>query len=165
MTQLGRQDGKGTSAGMANATDRRIFVCHCGAPRTAYHLRVVASDRLFVYGSLKRGARHHDELRGARFLGEACTAPGYELEPVGEYLALVQVPDATGSVNGELFEVDAGILSQLDEFEGDGYDRGFVRLLEKGEETAEKAENRRDAAVPRDAARPSFALAYLKKTR
>jgi gamma-glutamylcyclotransferase (GGCT)/AIG2-like uncharacterized protein YtfP len=48
--------------------------------------------RLFVYGSLKRGGRHHDELAGAVFLGLATTLPGYRLEPLGEYLALVSVP-------------------------------------------------------------------------
>lgn len=51
----------------------------------------MASVRLFVYGSLKRGGRHHDELDGAVFLGEATTLPGYRLEPLGEYLALVPI--------------------------------------------------------------------------
>ena len=52
----------------------------------------MGSVRLFVYGSLKRGGRHHDELAGAVFLGPATTVPGYRLEPLGEYLALVSVP-------------------------------------------------------------------------
>jgi gamma-glutamylcyclotransferase (GGCT)/AIG2-like uncharacterized protein YtfP len=53
-----------------------------------------ASVRLFVYGSLKRGGRHHEELASARFLGLAETEPGYRLEQLGEYLALLPPPAA-----------------------------------------------------------------------
>jgi len=107
--------------------------------------------RLFVYGSLKRGARHHAELRGAAFLGEARTAEGYGLETIGEYWALVERP-GPGFVSGELFQVDEPLLQLLDEFEGEDYRRGVVRL--GGGPTLE----------------PEFepqglALAYLKRTR
>jgi gamma-glutamylcyclotransferase (GGCT)/AIG2-like uncharacterized protein YtfP len=84
--------------------------------------------RLFVYGSLKRGGRHHDELQGAEFLGEVETAPGYRLEPEGEYLALVATPGRQDSVAGELFEIDQSLLPALDDFEGDAYFRGEVAL-------------------------------------
>jgi gamma-glutamylaminecyclotransferase len=94
--------------------------------------------RLFVYGSLKRGGRHHDELRGARFLGQAATSWGYRLEAHGEYLGLVEsalpdVPEGQSTPNepgvqGELFAVTEELLTALDEFEGDTYLRGHVRL-------------------------------------
>jgi gamma-glutamylcyclotransferase (GGCT)/AIG2-like uncharacterized protein YtfP len=124
--------------------------------------------RLFVYGSLKRGGRHHDELAGAVFLGPATTQAGYRLEPLGEYLALISVlppPQAkaqaqaqpepepeheTGTattVPGELFELDESKLSALDAFEGDAYERGNVRL-EGG-----------------SLQKPGFALAYFRKAR
>jgi gamma-glutamylcyclotransferase (GGCT)/AIG2-like uncharacterized protein YtfP len=77
---------------------------------------------LFVYGSLKRGGRHHDELEGATFLGVAVTGPGYRLEPLGEYLALVR-DEAGAAVPGELFEVPLTKLPDLDAFEGDAYVR------------------------------------------
>ena len=106
--------------------------------------------RLFVYGSLKRGGLHHDELAGAVFLGTVATAPGYRLERWGEYLALLSEPgpagetargaDGLGVVTGELFDVPDSLIPLLDEFEGDAYVRGDVRL-EKG----------------------GFALAYFKK--
>src|SRR6476619_1131354 len=87
--------------------------------------------RLFVYGSLKRGGRHHDQLQGAVFLGEVETAAGYALEPVGEYLALVARAGARG-VSGELFEISESRLPALDNFEGEAYFRGEVRLSDRG---------------------------------
>ena len=103
--------------------------------------------RLFVYGSLKRGGLHHDELRGAAFLGEAETAPGYVLEPLGQYLALVSVPETNGVVRGELFAVNTLLLPTLDDFEGEQYCRGALRL---------KALMGQDLGM---------ALAYFKKAR
>lgn len=70
---------------------------------------------LFVYGSLKRGARHHDELMAARFLATARTAPRYSLSSHGEYPALVPGAEV---VSGELYEVTPELLERLDEFEG-----------------------------------------------
>lgn len=108
----------------------------------------MASVRLFVYGSLKRGGRHHDQLAGAVFLGEATTLPGYRLEPLGEYLALVSVPpEPDTAVPGELFEVDESTLSALDAFEGEEYERGNVRLA--------------DLLFQK----PGLALAYFRKAR
>ena len=99
---------------------------------------------LFVYGSLKRAGRHHDQLENARFLGEVETAPGYTLEPLGEYLALVAKPGDRSRVQGELFEITQSLLSALDEFEGDAYVRQEVALSH---------------------VKYGFALAYLKKAR
>ena len=115
-----------------------------------------ASVHLFVYGSLKRGGRHHDELEGATFLGPAETAPGYRLEPLGEYLALVRTEadeTETACVPGELFQVPLSKLPDLDAFEGDAYERGEVpvRLL--------------IPASSVDSAETRLALAYLGKAR
>jgi len=92
--------------------------------------------RLFVYGSLRRGERHHEELRGARFLGEFETEPGYALTAVGEYRALIVDPTGTGVVRGELFEVDPAFLPTLDDFEGEAYLRRelAVRSREAGDQ-------------------------------
>jgi gamma-glutamylaminecyclotransferase len=117
-------------------------------PEPGYHLPAMASVRLFVYGSLKRGGRHHDQLAGAVFVGQATTLPGYRLEPLGEYLALVNTgPELATTVAGEVFEVDESKLSALDAFEGDAYERGKVRLM--GEPSQ----------------KPGFALAYFRKAR
>lgn len=72
-------------------------------------------QRVFVYGSLKRGFRHHDQMGGARFLRAARTAPRYTLVVAGDYPALVD--DGTTAVGGELFEVDDEHLAALDVFE------------------------------------------------
>jgi len=99
-----------------------------------------------VYGSLKRGGRHHEELQGAAFLGEAETAPGYAVIQLGDYPALVRA-DAGGVVTGELFEVPESLLPALDEFEGDAYVRQNV------------------AVKPYGASEMGMALAYLCKAR
>jgi gamma-glutamylcyclotransferase (GGCT)/AIG2-like uncharacterized protein YtfP len=129
---------------------------------------------LFVYGSLKRDGRHHAELRGAPFLGEARTAPGYAVETLGEpgsggeYVAMVPRPHALGSVAGEVFLVDAELLVLLDEFEGPDYRRALIELAPRGEpaklggayQTAHPAE--RSEAYETTS---RFALAYLRRTR
>ncbi len=47
------------------------------------------SDReLFVYGSLKRGLRHHRQMRGAERVGEVETRSRYRLVRQGAYPAL-----------------------------------------------------------------------------
>jgi len=83
------------------------------------------SHLIFVYGSLKRGQRHHVELTGARYVGPAC-APGARLvEYVEGYPALVPAGDTdagapegeSAAVTGELYEVDGVQLGRLDAFE------------------------------------------------
>jgi gamma-glutamylaminecyclotransferase len=86
---------------------------------------VAGSTLLFVYGSLKRGRRHHAELRGARCAGLARTAPAYRLLDAGDYPALAA---GSRSIEGELYEVTDALLVELDRFEGDGYERAPVRL-------------------------------------
>jgi gamma-glutamylcyclotransferase (GGCT)/AIG2-like uncharacterized protein YtfP len=125
-----------------------------------------ATVRLFVYGSLKRGGRHHDELQaaGATFLGEAETVPGYRLEALNatenatetEYLALVSTPTTAAApqvVSGELFEVPESQLPALDAFEGEAYSRGVVELRDP---------RTRAIAI---AGASAESLAYFKKAR
>lgn len=85
---------------------------------------------LLVYGSLRRGERHHAELGGAAFLGLSRTAPRYALGWLGEYSALRAGQEA---VCGELYRVTGELLDHLDGFEGPAYRRGLV-LLEDGRE-------------------------------
>lgn len=98
----------------------------------------MASVRLFVYGSLKRGGRHHEELASAGFLGEDETLAGYQLEALplglglGDYVALVAAPGSPAAVPGELFEVAESTMGALDAFEGAAYMRGEVPLRKFG---------------------------------
>lgn len=77
--------------------------------------RCVNRIRVFVYGSLKRGHVHHDEMFGADFEGVGTTRPGYALFRFGDYPAMVAV--GVGAVVGELYAVDRDHLARLDEFE------------------------------------------------
>lgn len=80
---------------------------------------------LFVYGTLRRGERHHDELGGSIFLRLARTACRYAVRDVAGFPALLP---GTNEVPGELFEVDDALLARLDVFEGETYARRLVEL-------------------------------------
>jgi gamma-glutamylcyclotransferase (GGCT)/AIG2-like uncharacterized protein YtfP len=87
--------------------------------------------RLFVYGSLRKGYRHHDRMEGAVFECTVRTAVGFRLILFGAYPALVE--GGEGSVEGEVYLVSAALIEELDVFEGcpDLYQRARV-LLEDG---------------------------------
>jgi gamma-glutamylcyclotransferase (GGCT)/AIG2-like uncharacterized protein YtfP len=70
---------------------------------------------LFVYGTLRRDAANHHELRDAYFLGRARTQARYELVDMGGYPALLEGGD--GVVYGELYEIDDALRETLDAFE------------------------------------------------
>jgi gamma-glutamylcyclotransferase (GGCT)/AIG2-like uncharacterized protein YtfP len=72
---------------------------------------------LFVYGTLMSDGCRRGLLAGQRFLGRARTAPGYALLDLGDYPGLVAV-ESGGSVEGELYEVAAGVVPALDLAEG-----------------------------------------------
>lgn len=87
--------------------------------------------RLFVYGSLKRGFSNAHLMHGARFVRACSTTTGYRLVRYQSgYPALVHSPLSGARVHGELYEVGADLLAQLDEFEGcpDLYQRELVLL-------------------------------------
>jgi gamma-glutamylcyclotransferase (GGCT)/AIG2-like uncharacterized protein YtfP len=83
---------------------------------------------VFVYGTLLAGEPNHRVLAGARFLGEAVTAPAFELVDLGPYPALV--PGGATAVRGERYAVDDRGLARLDRLEGypELYDRVEVAL-------------------------------------
>lgn len=85
--------------------------------------------RLFVYGTLMRNCCNHEPyLRGQKYLGQA-VLPGYALYNLGSYPGVV--PDSTEKVLGELYEIDASLLEELDIFEdnGDLYIRRKAKVL------------------------------------
>lgn len=80
--------------------------------------RTPARVQLFVYGSLKSGYENAHLMARAVRLGTARTTPGYQLIRYQDgYPALVHVPRSEGTVAGELYEVDAAHLLELDAFE------------------------------------------------
>jgi len=80
-------------------------------------------ERLFVYGTLKRGESLHYLLAKARFLGEG-TVRGFALYDLGEYPA-VRPASAEACVRGEVYEVNPGLFEILDRVE-DEYERREV---------------------------------------
>lgn len=76
------------------------------------------SQKVFVYGTLKRDQGNHGVLSRNKgvFLGEA-TLPGYTLLDLGPFPGAV--PNQTEEVRGEVFEVSDDVLSgPLDGLEG-----------------------------------------------
>jgi gamma-glutamylaminecyclotransferase len=77
----------------------------------------MASTRLFVYGTLKRGLRNHHLIAAQEFLGEASTEPKYRVIDLGTHPGLV-VDERNGlSIHGELWAVSDACLAELDAFE------------------------------------------------
>lgn len=86
--------------------------------------------RIFVYGTLKRGASNHVFLKKSKFLGED-RAPGKLYVPKGmprhfPYAA----PAGEGWIKGEVYSVNAETLERLDRLEGhpNFYCRSAVHL-------------------------------------
>lgn len=82
--------------------------------------------RLFVYGTLRRGAPMHALIEGrVRRLGSA-HAPG-RLFDLGAFPALVEPESPDDRVRGELYDFDASeqeaVLDVLDRYEGERFQR------------------------------------------
>ena len=72
---------------------------------------------VFVYGSLKRGRVHHNQMDGCSWQGEAELA-GLALYDLGPFPMAVATDDSNAHVQGELYWVDREHLARLDRFEG-----------------------------------------------
>ena len=75
------------------------------------------SQLVFVYGSLKRGYKLHYLLESQLSLGNAVTQPLYRLFDLGSYPGLIEWPEGL-TIHGEVYQVDADCLAQLDGVEG-----------------------------------------------
>ncbi len=69
---------------------------------------------IFVYGTLRRNERHHHLLENSEYLGLYETDPDYQLFNLGSYPG---VTEGNCKVTGEIYRIDDGLLSQLDELE------------------------------------------------
>lgn len=76
------------------------------------------TERVFVYGSLRRGFHNHHFLAAATFLGTASTSRIFDLWSLGAFPAVTQ--PGQFHVTGEVYDVDRDTLSELDLLEGDG---------------------------------------------
>ena len=94
-------------------------------------------NRVFFYGTLKRGHYFHDEYLGgdkSEFVGPALTTKDYSLYIDG-MPHMIEESSETG-VKGELYNVDSDVLKRLDDLEGHPvvYFRKIIEVIdEKGE--------------------------------
>ena len=70
---------------------------------------------LFVYGTLRRGECNEHLMVRARFVDAARTERGFELFHMGWHPAMVR--GGTDAVTGEVWEIDAATLAELDQLE------------------------------------------------
>lgn len=100
-------------------------------------------NRIFVYGTLKRGFANHVILADARFIGQVRTLEAFPLVVQGPWFTPAMLPEpGTGHrVWGELWEVDSAKFFELDDLESlnrpTGYERQFV-MVEHGDKSTER---------------------------
>lgn len=68
--------------------------------------------KIFVYGTLKRGFGNHRLLETSRLIGED------SIRGLLINFGLPGVIEGEGTVQGEVYEVDADVLARLDRLEG-----------------------------------------------
>lgn len=86
------------------------------------------TTRVFVYGTLLAGEGNHRLLEGARLVCAAITRPEYRMHDMGYFPAIVAGGEC--AIVGEVYEVTALTLAQLDRLEGHPrfYRRTAIRL-------------------------------------
>lgn len=89
---------------------------------------------VFCYGTLKRGWGNHHLLSESRFVSAATTWDRWRMHHCG--FPVVMTGDI-GFVRGEVYEVDAATLAELDRLEGNGYmyDRQLVEVVNDDDES------------------------------
>lgn len=86
-------------------------------------------QRIFVYGTLKRGGEYSRFMSGQEFLGEAWTEPNYRMIDCGGYPGMFPVERHGQSIHGEVWLVDDQCLRRLDELEDvAGGEYAFARI-------------------------------------
>lgn len=88
-------------------------------------------DRVFVYGTLKRGFPNYGAgLTGARFIGRFQSLERYPLVIGGPWFSpnLIDEPGDGHRVFGEIFEVTAACLEILDRIESVHKPNGYKRV-------------------------------------
>ena len=95
-------------------------------------------QKLFVYGTLKRGYHNNFYLEGSKFIGEDLTVNKYFMAVSG-YIPFVfedwMEHEFKGFIKGEVYLVDSFTLKKIDRLENHPYDyrRKKVKLKRFGE--------------------------------
>ena len=89
----------------------------------------MASELLFVNGTLMRGLALHANLDGAEFVEEAMTAPAYRIHSIGDvHPGMYLVTEGGVSVAGEIYRVPDEVWRRVEAGEPPGLYRGPVSL-------------------------------------
>lgn len=73
-------------------------------------------ELLFVYGTLKRGGKYHQEfLNEAKFLTEASTVAQYDMYSNGEYPFIFE--NGSARISGEIYQLTLKNLIKIDRLE------------------------------------------------
>jgi gamma-glutamylcyclotransferase (GGCT)/AIG2-like uncharacterized protein YtfP len=89
---------------------------------------------LFVYGSIKKGHKHHGMLRGSSCLGKVSTEPNYLLYDTGPYPGMIAVKDGEGrSIEGELYLVSSETLKMMDTTIPYTFKKQEIKLITEGD--------------------------------
>ncbi|MCC5858629.1 MAG: gamma-glutamylcyclotransferase [Ectothiorhodospiraceae bacterium] len=72
-------------------------------------------ERVFVYGTLRRGGSNHALIRHAPLLGECVTAPAYQMLDLGPFPGVVMPGEQ--AIVGEVYRVSPSMLRELDRLE------------------------------------------------
>jgi gamma-glutamylaminecyclotransferase len=83
------------------------------------------TSQVFVYGTLRKSQVNHHLLDDATYLGLFNTQPLYKMFHLGGYPGVVK--GGGSSIEGEVYRVDALIMSHLDKLEG--YPNAYTREL------------------------------------
>jgi len=76
------------------------------------------TELVFVYGSLKAGFHNNRYLADAKLLGKSISPPRFALLDLGAFPAAIR---GDHILTGEIYEVDAKTMRNLDRLEGNGY--------------------------------------------
>ena len=82
-------------------------------------------NRLFVYGTLKKGFHNAFYLEDARFLGEFVTEPVYSMYDFGGYPAVTEIGKT--AIEGEVYDISEELLTSIDLLEW--YPDFFQRVM------------------------------------
>ena len=88
---------------------------------------------VFVYGTLKKGERAYNKLKGSKLIAMAELQPEYKLINCGRYPALIKAKNGTNAVPGEIYEVSKEVLQNIHDYEGVSSGLFYFDYLSLGE--------------------------------
>tara|TARA_Y100000593_G_C4317736_1_gene341825 strand:+ start:1498 stop:1908 length:411 start_codon:yes stop_codon:yes gene_type:complete len=77
-------------------------------------------NKVFVYGTLKKGYHNHDFLEGSELIGTAESLSKFKMINLGGFPAVLYNSDDGYKISGEIYKINDKILERLDFLEGEG---------------------------------------------